>query len=133
MCLDLPGRQTLGGERDDHLVHAAQAALALADQLGVEAPVPVAGHGELDRADIGDHRLGAGAVAGVRPVAPGRVMLVVAHVVGHLGLQAGLEHPLGQIPQQAARADQIHALGAGLLHQLLGQLLAPVHRRPRRR
>jgi hypothetical protein len=44
---------------------------------------------------------------------------LIAHVVGHLGFQAGLEHPLGEIAQQAARADQVHALGAGLLHELL--------------
>jgi len=52
-------------------------------------------------------------------------------LVGHLGFQAGLEHPLGEIAEKAPRADQVHALGSGLLDELLGQL--PFRRRPRAR
>ena len=117
--LHLPGGEPLGGERDDHLVHAPQAPLALGHQLGFETAVAVTGHRKLHWPHVGDHGLGPGAVAGVPAVAPGGVMALIAHVVGHLGFQAGLEHPLGEITQQAARADQVHALGAGLLHELL--------------
>ena len=62
-------------------------------------------------------------VARVAAVAAGRVVLVVAEMLAHLGLQRGLEHRLGQPGQQPARADQLDPLGAGLLHQLLRELL----------
>ena len=39
----------------------------------------------------------------------------------HLDLQPGLEHLLGQIRQQPARANEIYPVGAGLLDELLGQ------------
>lgn len=122
MRLDLTGCESLRGQRDHHLVDAAQATLTLAHQLGVEAAVAVAGHVELDRADLGDHRLGAGPVAGVPSVAPGRVVAGVAEMLVHLRFQAGLEDLLGQIVEQPARAHELDPLCPGLFHQRFGQL-----------
>jgi hypothetical protein len=42
------------------------------------------------------HRLGAGAVAGVTAIAAHRVVLVIPQVPGHLRLERGLEHRLHQ-------------------------------------
>ncbi len=72
-------------------------------------------------------------VAGVPPVPASRVVLVIAEMVGHLTLQGALQHQLGHPAQQPIRADQIHPLSTGLLHQPAGQLLTdPVGRRPGR-
>ena len=62
-------------------------------------------------------------VAGVAAVAAGRVVLVVAEMVGDLALQRGLEHPLGQLLQQPALAGQLQPARAGPLGQPRDQLL----------
>lgn len=48
---------------------------------------------DLHRPDLGQHRLGPGAVAGVPAPATGRV---IAQMLGHLGFQRGFQHLLGQ-------------------------------------
>ena len=121
--LDLAGGQALRGQRDDHLVDAGQALLPLLDDLRLEGAVAVAGHGYLHRADVGQHGLGAFAVAGVAAVLAGRIMLVIAEVVGDLALQGGLQQPLGQLLQQPALAGQLQTLGLGPVHQLVDQLV----------
>ena len=50
-------------------------------------------------------------------------MLVIAEVLGHLGVQRGLEDILGQLIEQAVRTYQFHTLFFGLREQLLGELL----------
>jgi len=120
---NLPGRQPAGGQRDHDLAGAVQPPLPLAHHLRVEASVAVAGHLDLDGPDLGQHRLGPGAVTGVPAVTPGRIMLVIAQVLRHFRLQGGLQHRSGQPGQQPARPDQLHALSAGPLHQLAGKLL----------
>src|SRR4029453_4343330 len=69
--------------------HAVEAALPLADDDRFEAAVAVAGGGELDRADLGDHGPGADAVAAVGAVAALDRVLLVAEMLGHLRLEAG--------------------------------------------
>jgi len=87
----------------------------------------VAGHPQIDLADLGGGPLGRRAVAGVpRPAALHSVALI-AQAVGHLHLQPGLEHLAHQAGQQAAVAGQLHPLRAGALHQKPGPVL---HRRP---
>ena len=112
----LAGGQAAGGQRQHDLVDPVQAALALAHDLRLEAGVAVARDFDLDRADLGEHGLGAGAVAGVPAVAPGRVVAVIAQVLAQLGLQGGLEHRLGQPGEQPVRADELHPVGLGGLH-----------------
>lgn len=80
-------------------------------------------HPHLHRADVGQYRLGAAAVAAVTAVLPCRVVLVIAEVIGDLTFQGGLQHPLGQLLQQAALANQLQALAAGLVHEHRDQLL----------
>ena len=94
-----------------HLVHPSQALLPLLDDLRLEGAVAVAGHGYLHRADVGRHRLGACAVAGVAAVLTRGVVLVTAEMVGDLALQGGLQQPLGQLLEQSALAGQLQALG----------------------
>ena len=126
----LAGREALGGERDDHRVDPVQAALTLAHRLRVEAAVPIPRHLDLDRADLGEHRLRTGPVAAVAMVAAIRSVLLIAEVLVHLDFQAGLEDLLGQPGQQTARPDQIDPVGTRLLDELLGQ--RPLRPRPHR-
>lgn len=59
---------------------------------------------------------------GVAAAATGRVVLLVAEVLGHLRIQCGFEHVLRQLPEQSVRAHQLDALLFGLGQQLLRQL-----------
>jgi hypothetical protein len=61
--------------------------LPFAYDLRLETAVTIAGHVNIDRADLGDHRLGASTVTTVAPVAALHGMLVVAEMIGHLRLQ----------------------------------------------
>jgi hypothetical protein len=124
--LDLTGRQTPRGRRNHHLVDAGQTLLPLTHDLRLEGAVPVAGDRYLDRSHLGEHGLAAGAVAGVAAVLAGRVVLVMAEVVGEIAFQGGLQQPLGQLRQQPALACQPESLGLGPAHQLVDQLI--VHR-----
>jgi hypothetical protein len=128
---DLPVGETLGRQRQHQRLDPLQAALALADNHRLEAGITVPGHLDVDRADLGDHRLGPLPVAGVAPVAALRRVTVVAEVIGHLHLERGLQHLLREVPQQPARADQAQPFRAGLLHQPASQVLA--HHRLHRR
>lgn len=110
-------------QRDDHLVDAGQALLPLLDDLWFEGAVAVAGHGYLHRSDIGQDGLGAFTVAGVATVLAGRIVLVIAEVVGVFTLQSGLQQPLGQMLQQPAPAGQLQTLGLGPAHQFVDQLV----------
>jgi hypothetical protein len=96
--------------------------LPLAHDRRLEASVPVARNLDLDRPDLGEHRLGPGAVAGIAAVAAHRIVLVIAQVRTHLGLERGLEHRLRQPGQQTTRPDELNPLGASLLDELLRQL-----------
>ena len=123
MRADLPGGQPLGIQRQHHLIDVGQPALPLGDDDRGERAVAVPRHvdGHLT-AGIAEHRLGALAVTGVPPVPAGRGVLVIAQVLGHLRLQGGLEHPLGDLVQQPSRAHQIDSLRFGLGQELLCQL-----------
>jgi hypothetical protein len=57
-------------------------------------------------------------------VAPDRVMLVIAEMLGHLLLERGLEDLVGELVRQPVRADQLDPLLLGLGQELLGQPVA---------
>lgn len=116
-------RESLRGQRQHHLVHPGQPTLPLLDDLRLEGPGHVPGHPDLDRADIGQHCLGAGAVAAVSVVLSGRIVLLVADVIGDLAFQGGLQYPLGQLLQQPVLTGQLQALAAGPVNQHRDQLL----------
>ena len=90
MRRDLPMGQILRGERDHQVIDPCQAALALRDDLRVEARLAVTGDLDLDRPSLGDHRLGSVPVTRVATVAAGRVAGLIADMVDHLALQRGL-------------------------------------------
>src|SRR6478735_6042157 len=52
-------------ERQDDLIDPVQAPLPFPDDARLEGAVPVPGHLDLHRADLGEHRLGPCAIAGV--------------------------------------------------------------------
>src|SRR5689334_14071216 len=109
----------------------AQPPLPLAHDLRIETALTVPRHSNLDRPDIGEHRLGPTAVAGVPAILPGRVVLLIAEVVGNLPVQRGLEHPLRQLLQQTTFAGQLQTRCAGLLDQPADQLAIHALRRHR--
>ena len=84
------------------LIDPVQPALAFPDDARLEGAVAVPGYLDLDRADLGEPFSGD-AVPGVLPVAAHRVVLVIAQVVGDLGLEGGLQDRLGQPGQQPPR------------------------------
>ena len=58
MALDLAHRHAAGVQRDDLVVEAVEAGLALGHDLRLEGAVAIARHVDLDRAVLGQHRLG---------------------------------------------------------------------------
>lgn len=100
---------------------------------GFEGAVAVPGCVDPHRTDLGDHRLGPGAVAGVLPIAVLHGVLGVAQVLLQLDLEGGLQQLLPEIAHQAPGANALHAVGPGLLNQLLGDAAAHRPRLRRRR
>lgn len=115
---DLPVRQPLRRQRQDHLIHPAQTPLTLLDQLRLERPRPVPRHRDLDRPRLGDHRLGPVPVAVVLPAALGPLTGLVPQMIRELALQRRLQHPLRQLLQQAALPGELHPTGESPGNQL---------------
>jgi hypothetical protein len=120
--LDLAGGQALGIQRQDRGVEALHPPRVLGHHGRGEGPGPVPGDVQLDRPDVGQHRLAGRSVAGVARSGTGRIALLVAEMLGHLGLQRAFQDQFDQPGQQPAFADQVHPLAAGPLDQLLGQI-----------
>ena len=120
---DLASGQASGRQRQDDLVDPGQPALPFLHDRRLERAVPITGHLDLHRPDLGEHRLRPSAVAAVAAISTGGVVLFVAQVLGELRLERGLQHRLGQPGQQPCRADQLHTLGSGLRDQSLRELL----------
>ena len=68
-CAEISPGQPLAESDNTMASTPVQAPLSLADRSAARSPVTVAGHLDLDRADLGQHRLGPGAVARVAAVA----------------------------------------------------------------
>ena len=118
MRRDLSRSQPLRIKRQDDLVNIGEPALPLLHDLRLESPSPVAGNIDADFTyRIGDNRLGAGAVAHIRGLAP-RVSLVllIPQVLGDLLVQCRFQHILGEQLQQPIRAGQLQAPPPGLGH-----------------
>jgi hypothetical protein len=111
----------------DDPVDTTEPTLPLTHDPRLERPVPIARHGDLHRAGLGQHRLRTGAVARVPAVPTCRVMLVIAQVSIHLTLQRGLQHDLRQLRQQPTLTADRHPVSLGPSHQLGHHL--PIHRR----
>ncbi len=123
----LAGSQALRDQRQHDRVDPSEPSLPLLHDHRVEGAVPIPRHLDLDRADrLGQHRLGPDPVARVPAPTPGRMMLVVAEVLGHLLIKRGLEDRLGQRLQHPTRTGHRHPPSAGGPDQLTGdrQLLS---------
>ncbi|MEY9776367.1 hypothetical protein ABH915_001975 [Arthrobacter sp. MW3 TE3886] len=110
-----------GGQREDDLVDPVQTSFSLGHNHRLERPVPIPGHLNLDRADLGQHGLRPGAVAHVG--CDRRLAMLVAQVLGQFRFQRGLQHIPRKLAQQPARAYQAHALLLGLREQPFRKLL----------
>src|SRR5690606_4463038 len=64
VCRDLAGGQSFVAEREHDLVDAGQPPLPFAHDLRLETRVGVPRDVDLDRADLGEHRLRSGAAKG---------------------------------------------------------------------
>jgi hypothetical protein len=129
---DLTGRQTLRRQRDHHVLNPGQSPLTLLHDLRLEAAVPVTGHADVNRTDLGQHHLAPHPVTGVTAVVAGRVTLVIPQVVGELTVQRRFQDPFGQLLQQTACTGQLQPRRAGLFHQLVDELGVDPVIRPRR-
>ena len=119
MRFDLTGREPFRGERDHHRINTIEPALTLADRQRLERAITITRHIELDRADLGDHRLRPRPIARVAVVAALDGVLRIADVFLHLDFETRLEHLLREIRKQPARPDQAPPVSLGLLHELL--------------
>ncbi len=130
MSLDLTGRQALGIQRQHVGVEAVEPPDMLRNGDRFERRVAVPRDLELDVADLRRDRLGRVAVPRVAAPTTGRVVTLIAKMLGQLDLHAGLEHGAQQRGQQPVSADQVNPLGPRPGDQGLGPL---AHRRIRRR
>jgi hypothetical protein len=96
---DLAGRQSLCRQGQDDLIDTGQPALTLLDDLRLERGIRIPRHVDVNRPDLGEHRLGPHPVTGVAAAPPGPVMPVITQMLGHLGIQRGLQHVLRQLIQ----------------------------------
>ena len=121
--LDVARRQPARVERQDLVVEALKAALALAHDLRLEAALAVSRGLDRHRPVLGRKRLRRRPVARVPAPAGRLLMALIAQVLGQLGRHRALHQPAREIGQQAARPDDL-LLGPGAGEQLVDQLVA---------
>jgi len=120
---DIARGESAAVEREDLVVEPLKAALALANDLRLKAPVTIARRVDPDLPMLGDQRLGGRPVACV-PRPSGRLLMrLIAQVVGDLDLHRALHQPLGQLGQQPAGAGDL-LLGARAGEELVDHLIA---------
>ncbi len=68
-------------------------------------------------------------VAGVAAVPPGRIMPVIAQVIGHLALEGGLQQPLRELLEQPTLTRQLQPIGLSPSKNELADELVIHHRR----
>ena len=118
-------------KREDLLVEPDEPALALADDLRLEAAVRSRGASSADLPVLGDQRLRRRAVALVLGAACRLAVRLVADMVGQLDLHRPLHQALGQIAKQPAGPGDL-LLRARAGEQLVDHLIAdpPIRRHP---
>ena len=100
--LDLAHAQAAGVHRQDLVVQARQAGLALGHQPRRKARVTVTRRADRDVAEIGRERLRGRPVADVGRAAGRRLARPVAQVLAQLAAQRGLDHPARELRDQPA-------------------------------
>src|SRR5699024_4288651 len=133
VMLDVANRPPVIVEADDHVIQPAQAPPPLRDQARGERAGPIPRDLQLDRPELGLHRLRRGPVAGVGVLRRLAGALLIAQVAGQLGLQTPLERCLDQGGYEPAVTGQLDLASVDLLEQgiqlpgglqLLDQILA---------
>jgi hypothetical protein len=122
MRLDIPGRQAPRIQREDLVVEPLKPPLTLANDLRLEAPIPIARRVDADRAVLGDQRLRRRPVPGIARPARRLLMGLIPQMVGQLDLHRPLHQPLRQLAQQAARPRDL-LLRPRPREQLIDQLV----------
>ena len=107
MTLDLAGRHAPRVHRQDLVIEAGEAPLMRRDDLRREGAVAVPRNRDLRFPEVALQLLAAGAVAGVAAQPALRIMLLVAQVVGQLGVHRPLHQRLGQLLEKPLLADQV--------------------------
>jgi hypothetical protein len=105
-----PDRHAAGVEAEDPLVEAGQPGLALGDQLRLERALAVARSPDVDRPELGLHRLRRRAVADVAGAAGRRLPGRVAQVLAQLGAERRLDHTPGELRHKPARPGYLVGL-----------------------
>src|SRR5437016_129780 len=126
VSLDLSRRHAPRVHGDDLVVEAGPARLPLGHDLGIEAGLAVARRLQLQFAEVALESFLAFPVARVAPVVARRIVLLVAQMIGQLGLQGSFQDSFGQLFEQTVLPDDI--LGFLVLgEQLVDQLLVDGH------
>ena len=121
--LDVARGEPAAVKREDLVVEPDEPPLALADNLGLEAAVTVAGRVDRDLPVLADQRLRGRPIALVGGAAGRLLVRLVADVVGQLDLHRALHQALGQLGEQpAGPGDLLLRRGAG--EQLVDHLVA---------
>src|SRR5665213_767848 len=115
--LDVADRHPARIQRDDHVVDATQPPRTLRNQPRGERAVAVAGHVQVDVADLTGDRLRCRAVTGVREEPAVGIALLIADMVSQLGLQATLQGGLDQPRHEPTIARQLQLTGIDLGEQ----------------
>jgi len=118
-ALDFANRHAAGVHGNDLVVKAGEAPLVLAYELGLECALAVSGHINAQGADIGQHRLGALAVA-VIGAGTFRLGLTgrIAQVMAHLGAQCALQNRALELLEDVLQFSRRHWSRNELLKQL---------------
>ena len=109
-------------EREDLVVEALEAPLALPDDLRLEAALAIPRRLDPHRPVLGRKRLRRRAVAGVAGPAGRLLVRLVAEMLGQLRRHRPLHQPLGQLREHPARPDDL-LLGPGAREQLVDHLV----------
>ena len=89
------------------LVEAIEAGLPFLDELRLELRVTVAWDIDVELTALTLDRLRGLPVAGVAGVVPGRVVRLIAEVMGQLALQRPLDHSLGELLEETVGPEHI--------------------------
>src|ERR1019366_1052643 len=98
--LDLARAHPSRIHRDDLVVETGKSRLAFADDLRLVTAVAIPRGLQRHLPEIALERLGGSAIDRVAAVITGRIVLLVAEMVGHLNLHRAFQQRLGQLLQQ---------------------------------
>ena len=107
MPLDIPGRETPRIQAQHLLVKTLQPTLALGDEPRRKTALAITRHLQGQRPRVRLYGLGTRAVAGIALRTAVADMRRIAQVGRQLGVQRPLDHPLGELLEQAVLAQDV--------------------------